>query len=174
VRWERHDEVFFDRNPDPDAWDRAMTWIGSTVSVDNEIYIYYGGYKRGHKIEPTRERQLGLAKMPVDRFVLREAVGDKPGRILTVPLRLPEDGTHRLVLNASAAAGQVRVQLRDAEKENVLSGYAFDDCVSVKGDGPALVAAWKDKKGLPRGTVRIELEITRAGVFGFRAVAAED
>ena len=57
------DNIFFDRNPDLEAWDRAMTWIGSTLPVDGELYIYYGGYKHGHKIEPTRERQLGLAKM---------------------------------------------------------------------------------------------------------------
>ena len=125
VRWERHDEVFFDRNPDPDAWDRAMTWIGSAVPVDDELYIYYGGYKRGHKIEPTRERQLGLAKMPMDRFVSREAVGDKPGRILTVPLRLPEDGAHQLVLNANATTGQIRVQLRDAEERGRPAGLSL-------------------------------------------------
>jgi len=172
VRWERHDEVFFDRNPDPNAWDRAMTWIGSALPVGDEIYLYYGGYRRGHKIEPTRERQLGLAKMPMDRFVSREADGGSPGRILTVPLRLPEDGAHRLVLNASAAAGQIRVQLRDAEKGDALPGFALGDCAALKGDGPALPVIWKDKKDLPRGTVRIELEIARAGVFGFRAVAA--
>ena len=28
IHWERHDDIFFDRNPDPNAWDRAMTWIG--------------------------------------------------------------------------------------------------------------------------------------------------
>jgi len=169
VRLERHDGIFFDRNPDPDAWDRAMTWIGSAVPVDGELYLYYGGYKRGHKVEPTRERQLGLAKMPMDRFVSRDATGENPGRLLTVPLRLPESGTHRLALNAAATNGRIRVQLRDAKNGDVLAGYALDDCVPISGDGPALPAFWNGKQELPQGTVRMELEITRAGVFGFSA-----
>lgn len=171
--WERQDDIFFDRNPDPEAWDRAMTWIGSALPMDGELYIYYGGYKRGHKIEPTRERQLGLAKMPMDRFVSRDATGARPGRILTVPLRLPEGGTHRLLLNASGTAGRIRVQLRDAKSGDVLPGYGLDDCTPIQGDGPALPAVWKEKKELPKGTVRIEMEIARAGIFGFSAVPVE-
>jgi hypothetical protein len=168
LRWERHDDVFFPRNPDPEAWDRAMTWIGAAVPVDGELYLYYGGYKRGHKVEPRRERQLGVAKMPLDRFVSRDAT-DKAGRILTVPLQLPADGPHQLTLNARAAGGRIRVQLRDARNGEVLTGYGFEDCTDIQGDRQALPVVWRDKKELPRGTVRMELEIDRAGVFGFAA-----
>ncbi|GMV95721.1 MAG: hypothetical protein AMXMBFR83_00920 [Phycisphaerae bacterium] len=169
VNWERHDDVFFDRSPDPAAWDRAMSWIGCALPVGEELYLYYGGYRRGHKIEPTRERQIGLARMPMDRFVSRDAKGDRPGRLLTVPLRLPDEAAHRLTLNADASDGRIRVQLRDARSGDVLRGYGLDDCAPVRGDARALPVEWKDKKDLPRGTVRLELEITGAALFGFRA-----
>jgi hypothetical protein len=90
-----------------------------------------------------------------------------------VPLQLPEDGAHRLVLNASAAGGRIRVQLLDAKDGACLSGYGLDDCVSIDGDGSTLPVAWKHHKVLPKGAVRMELEIARAGVFGFRAVPVD-
>jgi hypothetical protein len=66
VHWQRHNDIFFDRNPQPGAWDRAMTWVGGALPVGDELYLYYGGYARGHKVEPTKERQLGLATMQRD------------------------------------------------------------------------------------------------------------
>ncbi|MBI4603233.1 MAG: hypothetical protein HY721_14865 [Planctomycetes bacterium] len=172
-RWERGDEVFFDRSSDPDAWDRAMAWIGCAVPAGDEILLYYGGYKRGHKVEPARERQIGLARMPLDRFVSRDA-GDAPGRLLTVPLRMPERGPRRLTLNAAVAAGgSIRVQVRDASSGEVLPGYALADAGPVAGDGLALPVAWRDKAELPPGTVRLELHLVRASLFGFRLAGGE-
>jgi hypothetical protein len=52
----------------------------------------------------------------------------------------------------------------------LLPGYGFNDCTPIQGDGPALPVVWKDKKALPHGIIRIELELVRAGVLGFRAV----
>ncbi|MBA3417007.1 MAG: hypothetical protein H0U10_17440, partial [Chloroflexia bacterium] len=69
--WERDREPFLPRNPEPGTWDRAMTWGDWQLPVDDELYIYYGGYARGHKVERFTERQLGLARMPLDRYVSR-------------------------------------------------------------------------------------------------------
>ncbi len=172
--WERDDEVFFDRSPDPGAWDRAMAWIGSAVPVGDELFLYYGGYRRGHKVEPAKERQIGLARTAMDRFVSRDAAGDAPGRLLTVPLRMTEEGPRRLALNAAAAAGgEVRVAVRDAGTCEVLPGYALEDAAPVSGDGPALPAAWREKIELPAGTVRLEFRIVRASLYGFRLAGPE-
>jgi len=168
LHWERHDDIFFDRNPDPNAWDRAMTWIGSAVPMGDELYLYYGGYKRGHKIERNRERQLGLAKMPMDRFVSRDATGDKPGRLLTVPLYRLDKHPHQLLLNADALGGRIRVQVRDAKSNEILPGYTFDDCNPVTKDALALPVTWKKNNTLPGKTIRLEFELTRAGLYGFR------
>ena len=165
VHWERHDDVFFDRNPDPDAWDHAMTWVGSTLPVGDKLYLYYGGYKRGHKIEPTKERQLGLATMPMDRFVSLDASGDTPGRLRTVLLNVPTGAPPRFTLNADAANGQIRIQLRDNDGV-IIPGFTFDDCVPITGDDLALPVTWRSDATLEAQVIRIEFEITNARLFG--------
>ena len=54
-----------------------MTWIGYALPVGDEVYLYYGGYARGHKVEPDTERQIGLAKMKRDRYVAITPAGSK-------------------------------------------------------------------------------------------------
>lgn len=177
VHWERHDDIFFDRNPKPGTWDRAMSWIGSAVAVGDELYLYYGGYKRGHKVEPTTERQLGLVKMPMDRFVARQASGQTPGRLLTVPLALRAGAGSRLVLNANATGGRIRVQVRDLHGR-VTPGFALDNCMPVVGDGLALPVQWRDQQDGTKGKVRqltsfdaqvvqLEFEVQQAALYGF-------
>ena len=58
-RWERDRLPFLDRNPEPGSWDCAMTWIDSQLIVGDQIYLYYGGYARGHKVNRHQERQIG-------------------------------------------------------------------------------------------------------------------
>ena len=43
-----------------------MTWIGACLPVGDEVFLYYGGYARGHKVESTTERQLGMARLRKD------------------------------------------------------------------------------------------------------------
>lgn len=177
-RWERHDGIFLDRNPQPDTWDRAMTWVGSAVPVGEELYLYYGGYKRGHKVEPNKERQLGLVKMPMDRFVARESSGDNPGTLVTAPLQVRAGKGSQFVLNADASKGRIRVQVRDV-KGDVIPGFSFADNAPVTGDGPVLPVQWTinvnnemkpgliDLYRLHDQTIRLEFEITNARLFGF-------
>ncbi len=176
--WQRQDDVFLDRNPKPGTWDHAMTWIGSALPVGDELFLYYGGYARGHKVEPTKERQLGLARMPLDRFVSREASGETAGTLRTVPLHVRAGKGSQFVLNADASKGKIRVRVLDA-KGDVIPGFSYDDCAPVAGDGLALPVGWKIKVGddmkpglidltrLHDQTVRLEFEITNAKLFGF-------
>jgi hypothetical protein len=168
VKWHRHDDIFFDRNHEKGTWDHAMTWVGSALQVGEELYLYYGGYARGHKIEPTKERQIGLVKIPLDRLVSREASGDKPGRLVTVPLKVVADGGSQLVVNADASSGgKVRAQVRDM-KGAVLPGFGFDDCAAVTGNGISLPLKWKsDVARLNGQTVRLEFELANAKIFAF-------
>jgi hypothetical protein len=68
VAWQRRREPFLDRDPGRGTWDHAMSWIGAAVPVGDEVFFYYGGYARGHKVEPATERQIGLARMKRDRY----------------------------------------------------------------------------------------------------------
>ncbi len=169
VHWQRHDDIFFDRNPQPGTWDRAMTWVGSAVPVGDELYLYYGGYARGHKVEPTKERQIGLAKMANDRFVSVESGGKSSGTLKTIPLRVSADADAALALNTAAANGRVRVQLRSPDGE-ILPGFTFEDCTAITSDGLKLPVRWKDRKHLPKGQViQIDFELTDAKLFAFES-----
>jgi len=164
--WERHDDIFLDRNPTPGTWDRAMTWVGCALPVNEELYLYYGGYKRGHKVEPQKERQIGLVKMPMDRFVAREAIAGKPGLLRTVLLRNLGDAGSQLTLNADTLDGKVRVQVLDSAGQ-VVPGFGFADCDAITGNGNALPVRWKQQLGHVNGDVRLEFELTDAKLFGF-------
>ncbi len=167
VRWQRHDDIFFDRNPQPGTWDRAMTWVGCAVPVADELFLYYGGYARGHKVEPTKERQIGLAKIPIDRFVSVESIGQRSGTLRTIPLRVPADAHGTLVVNAAASNGRLRAQVR-SEGGAILPGFTFDDCVAVTSDGRMLPVSWKDDAHLPKGRIiQIDFELTEAKLFAF-------
>src|SRR5206468_2491888 len=101
---------FLDRSAVPQAWDRAMTWVDCQLPVGNEIYIYYGGYKGGHKVERFTERQVGLARMGLDRYAARTA-GVDTGAILTHPLRF---AGNTLTVNAQVN-GSLTVGAYDSE-----------------------------------------------------------
>ncbi|MCB9768703.1 MAG: hypothetical protein H6752_10950 [Candidatus Omnitrophica bacterium] len=166
IRWERHDDIFLDRAENSDAWDHAMTWIGCCLDVGDEMFIYYGGYKRGHKIEAKTERQLGLATMPLDRFVSRDAEGK--GSLRTVQCYLRDGKEKALTLNADASKGSIRVQLRDNHGE-VIDGFSFEDCEPITRDGLHIPVRWKSKSldDLLAATLHLEFEMENASLYGF-------
>jgi hypothetical protein len=170
LHWERHGDTFFDREPSPSAWDHAMAWIGSLVAVDNQFYIYYGGYQRGHKSDRNKERQLGLAVMPKDRFVSVDSLPAQTGHLRTPGLYFVGLTRPRLVLNAKVnAGGAIRVRARD-HNGNILPGVDFDDCRPLAGDGQALPVTWNasDHLGSLRDRVfHLEFELRDASLFGF-------
>jgi hypothetical protein len=162
VTWTRDREPFLDRNPTPGTWDRAMAWAGSVVLKDDELLVYYGGYARGHKIAPEKERQLGLARMRRDRYVSRTAAGAQQGVLRTRSLRLPAG---QLTVNA-AVRGAMSVRLMDAG-----SGQSFQDpdIGSVVGDSLSHRLPWRIPPGSP--PVILEFQLSDADVFGFTVSA---
>ncbi|MBN1818813.1 MAG: hypothetical protein JW828_15735 [Sedimentisphaerales bacterium] len=141
--WHREPEVFFDRNPKPQTWDRAHAWIDEQLIVGEEVYLYYCGYKQGHKANRFKERRIGLVKMPLDRYVTYKALPGKTGKLLTIPLLL--DTIRGLAVNADALGGTLRVQVLDIH-DNVIEGLRFDDCEEITGDGIRLSVLWKEDK----------------------------
>src|SRR5206468_12188895 len=93
--WHRDRQPFFDRNQEKESWDHAMAWMDYQLPVGDEVYIYYGGYAHGHKVERFKERQIGMVRMKRDRYAAREA--EKQGVMRTRLLNL--QGA-RLTLNA--------------------------------------------------------------------------
>jgi hypothetical protein len=152
--WTRDREPFIPRNPDKDAWDHAMTWADCQLPVGDEVFIYYGGYKRGHKVDRFTERQVGLVRMKRDRYVSRDA-GATPGVLRTPLVTLAGKG---LTLNAAAVGGEIRAQILDAVGKP-LPGFTYKDCTPVKSD--SLYEHLKWKRSLDRlGARPVKLELT--------------
>jgi hypothetical protein len=174
--WQRHKDVFFDRNPDPNAWDHAMAWIGGVIPVGDEDFIYYGGYKQGHKVNPTKERQLGLARMPRDRFVSRDSAKGTSGILKTISLRPPKTDALKIRLNATVG-GEIRVRLIDATTGRVVTNRDWEECKPIAGDSSDLVVTWASNsersiRDMP-AVVQLEFKLTNAALYGFEFVAPQ-
>ena len=157
--WQRDHEVFIPNNPDPDAWDHANAWGATQVPVDDELFIYYAGYKRGHKVARFEERQIGLARIPRDRYVAREA-DVNVGTLITKTVILE---AQEMTVNARII-GKMRVQIV-GENGAPIKGFGW---IELGGDKVAHSVNWPEKlKNLKKKTVRIEFELQDAQLFGF-------
>lgn len=160
--WVRDREPFFEPDPTPGAWDHAHAWIDCQLPVGDEVVLYYGGYKNGHKVNRFEERQIGLLRLPRDRYVAR-AAGAKTAQLRTPRVLL--DG-RRLTVNA-AVRGELRAQLLGANGQP-LPGFACADCRPVRGDGLDQPVQWQGQPALPQGVpVRLEFELREGDLYGF-------
>jgi hypothetical protein len=161
--WQRRREPFLDRNPGRGTWDHAMSWIGAAVLVGDEVFFYYGGYARGHKVEAATERQIGLARMKRDRYLALAPTGDE-GTLVTRPFLVPGG---RLTVNARATRGAVLVRLLDAEGKP-LDDLGAADASPLEGDVLAGEVRWpRPLERLRDRPVRLEFRLRRASLFGF-------
>jgi hypothetical protein len=157
--WQRDYEPFIPNNPLPGSWDHAMAWADEQLVAGDETFVYYAGYARGHKVARFEERQIGLARMPRDRYVSRDA-DLNTSRLLTKPLVLDASS---ITVNANVA-GAMRVRLLDQEG-NPKPSF---DWVEIRGDAIAHPVRWKAAVTSLRQTpVRLEFELKEAQLFGF-------
>lgn len=163
--WVRDREVFFDRHPEKGTWDHAHAWIDEQVPVGDEVYLYYGGYARGHKVNRFEERQIGLVKMLRDRYVARSA-GETPGSLLTPLVTFAATG---LTLNAKVE-GEIRVRLLDAAGQP-LPGFDWDDGGPIRGDSLAHPVNWKGSLSELAGKpARLEFSLREADLYGVELI----
>jgi len=163
--WKRETEPFLDRNPEPGTWDRAMVWGDDQIVVGDSTYVYYGGYRWGHKAERFTERQIGFAHMPRDRYVGFTA-GEKAGRLRTRAAGLQSS---EMTVNARVepGSGELKVRLLD-ESGQPLAGFDWDDCLPIRGDRVDHPVAWKRKARLPGGKlVHFDFELKEATLYSF-------
>jgi hypothetical protein len=170
VKWQRFREPFLDRNPEGGGWDHAMTWIGGTLAVGDEVYFYYGGYARGHKVAADKERQIGLARMKKDRYVALTPDREE-GTLRTKPFLVPGD---RLTVNLRAPRGEVRVRLLDPAGK-LLAALGDADAGALTGDLLAAEVRWPRSLGEIRDQpVRLEFRVRQAQLFGFELHGKKD
>ncbi|MBI5395946.1 MAG: hypothetical protein HZA91_11670 [Verrucomicrobia bacterium] len=157
--WVRDLEPFFYPDPKPGAWDHAHAWMDEQLPMGDEVYLYYGGYKWGHKHNRFEERQIGLVKMRRDRYVAREA-GAQSGSLRTPPLVLRASA---LTVNADVT-GELKLRVLD-ESGQPLPGF---DWASARGDRlDHAVVFQRPLSSLAGKPVRLEFRLQRARLFGF-------
>ena len=171
LTWVRDRARFFEPDDDSQAWDHAHAWIDEQVLVGDRVYLYYGGYKQGHKMNRFEERQIGLVRMPLDRYVARRVRGSIRGVLKTVPIKLGKSPV-TLQVNANAADGRLRVQVYDAKTGSILPGVSLADCEPIVGDGLRQRVRWRRGKlsDLAGKTIQLEFEMTQTDLFAFEFV----
>jgi len=164
AHWERDRDPFMDHNPRAGAWDHAMTWGDDQLIVGDETYVYYGGYRWGHKWERFTQRQIGLARMKRDRCVARRA-REAQGVLRTTPFVFDKTN-HRLVVNAQVHGG-LRVRVLDVAGA-ALPGFDWEDCERIRGDSLEHAVRWTAPQSKLCGRpIRLEFALCLGDVYGF-------
>jgi hypothetical protein len=139
-----------------------MTWADCQLPVGDEVFIYYGGYAHGHKVERFTERQIGLARMKRDRYVSRDA-GAEEATLRTPPVVI---GGAAITVNADVR-GDLRARVLD-ESGAPIEGFDAADCTPVTGDSVAHPLHWKrDLSTLGGKPVQLEFVLRDAELYAF-------
>jgi hypothetical protein len=109
--------------------------------------------------------------MPLDRYVGRTPAKDEEATLITVPLRM-NLRFKKLLLNASAASGSIRVAVLEGDQP--IAGLGLQECQQISGDGLRLPVVWQDVDhtgqklaALEGKLIRLEFRIQRASLFSF-------
>lgn len=141
----------------------AILGVSSTaVHTDTETWVYYTAINTGHGAPmPPKRITIGRADWRRHGFVSLDA-GPDGGRVETRPLQLAGP---RLVVNADAAAGELRVALLEADGRPI-AGYGSDDCEPLRSDATAFAVRWRGQVDLPRDRpVRVVLTLRNARLY---------
>ena len=160
--WERDRTAWLDRSPVPLAWDRAMAWGDCQLPVGDTLHVYYGGYRRGHKVERFTERQIGLATCLLDRYVARRA----GSAIATLETPWLTAAGESLTVNANLR-GPLTVAVIDGNGAP-LRGFGHGSCRPTRGDSVRHVVRWRGNPPLPKRNLRLQFRWSDGDVFGFQ------
>ena len=89
------------------------------------------------------------------------------GSMTTLPFTYT--GDHLVINYATSGAGEIRVELQDAEG-NPLPGFSMDDCDSLIGDRIDGAVSWHGQKSVSRyigKTVRLKFQMRDADIYSF-------
>lgn len=171
VKFKRWNEAFLRPGIErPGTWNyghQALSWPpvetkSALAGAPNELSFYAPeSYWTGNSSEVRRYT------LRLDGFVSVQAPM-KGGELVTKPLRF---SGKRLSLNfSSSAAGEVRVEIQDADGRP-LPGYSLEECPPIFGDTVARAVTWNagsDVSSLTGKTIRLRFFLKDADVFSFQ------
>lgn len=156
---------------EPGSFDAGAILALSTslVNTAQHTCVYYTGITTGHGgAMPAKQLSIGLAQWRRHGFASLDA--KESGRVETVAVML--EGP-RLVVNADAGKGELRVGLLEADGR-AIPGYSVEDCVPLKVDATAWTAEWKGKKSAPTDRpVKVVVEMKGASLFSLSSGAGK-
>ena len=151
------------------------------LTVGDEHWIYYTG-RNEHRTpgvcENWQSNQIGLAKLPLDRFVCLE-VGDEWGQVTTKPFTLDGD---TLEVNIDASEGGFLVEILNADNQPYVDSekkLEFDwdnNRIYRNVDGLRLQPRWRGDRNLESligKVVRLRFHLRNAKLYAFQ-IKSED
>jgi len=126
----------------PGEWDCDEIAPSVPLIDEDEIKVYYSGYRFSRTKLIEGERACGMATLRLDGFThLTLEDGRDQGSVTTIPV---DRGTATdLYINASCDEGsRLKVELIDPESGKVLPGYSHDECTPIETDFLAHQVVW--------------------------------
>ena len=162
THWIRDTTPFFEADPDVNAWDHAVAWIDCQVPMGDTTYLYYGGYRYGHKMDPQTGRCIGMVELERDRYVSRDA-GTEGGALLTPLIVTSAD---RITVNARVN-GELKIRILDQD-DQPLPGFGWSDFNVLRGDSFSHPAQWNGDFSALKGTpIKLEFSLVDGQLYGF-------
>jgi len=146
-------------------WDAGQIYITEPVIKEDEMRFYYSGNKTKHNVPGTPA--IGFATTKLDRLFGARSLPDMLGRILTRPFEVNGD----LFINADAA-GEIRVEVRSAIRDEPLEGWSAEDCTPFVGSGLNTPVSWGNKKlsDLKGKIVRLRFQLKDGTLYSFNVL----
>lgn len=146
----------------------ALLGVTNTpVHAGDKTWIYYTALTTTHGAPvPPKRIAIGRAEWRLHGFASLDANGE--GEIQTKPLRFAHA---RLMINADASQGEVRVELRD-EAGRALPGHSFADAEPLTRDATRRVVRWKRGAAVPAGRpLVVVVKLNNARLFSLWTAA---
>jgi hypothetical protein len=107
------------------------------------------------------DRQIGVVKVPRDRYVARES-GSESGTLTTRVLMFEGQ---KLTLNVVTVDGEISVQVTTPDGQPV-PGFAFNDCQPISEDSLAVPVKWKEPLSKLAGKpIRLQISMRNAQLY---------
>lgn len=166
--WIYAQKTFVPRGP-AYSFDKGMLQPSSEIITrgDGHLIYYTGQYSQHHGGNVQESGKVGLATLPLDRFI-GQGAGDKLGTITTKPFVL-EGNT--LKVNVDAGSGRFYAEILDADGKPI-PGFTVNEARIFGGvDQLRLEPWWKDQKDLSslKGkTIRLKCYLYNAKLYAFQ------
>lgn len=165
--------VFIPNSTIPGDYDYGMVWnvLQHPIVVGDEIWIYYNGASGLHNTywekgppPAVQGGVIAMAKLRLDGFVSVDA--SSPGTLTTKQLTMAGD---RLIVNADATGGSLKVEILDAAGE-AIGGLGLKDCEVIKSDHVRHAVRWggRDEVSNLKGrTISLRFHLSDCKLYSF-------